>query len=86
MAGLMMASNYPSWLTPTPTDGSYPNFYFRVLGAVDNTFDLFGIINLLDHIMPAPYEPVFAVTIRNLTPTAMAGIGMTGLMMAGRID
>lgn len=86
MAGLMMASNYPAWLTPAPTDGSYPNFFYRVLGEVDDTFDLFGILNLLDHIMPAPYEPVLAVTIRNLTPTAMAGIGMSGLMMAGRED
>ena len=86
MAGLMQASDYPSWLVSPPTDGTYPNFYFRVLGEVDTTFDLFGIINLLDHIMPAPYEPVFAVTILNLTPTAMAGIGMTGLMMAGRED
>lgn len=86
MAGLMMASSYPAWLTPTPTDGSYPNFYYQVLGAVDNTFDLYGIENLLDHIMSAPYEPVYNVTIRNLTPTAMAGIGMCGLMMAGRED
>ena len=86
MAGLMMASNYPSWLVSPPVDGTYPIFYFRVLGAVDYTWDLFGIQNLLDHIMPGPYEPVFAVTIRNLTPTAMAGIGMSGLMMAGRED
>lgn len=84
MAGLMMASSYPAWLTPAPTDGSYPNFYYQVLGEVDNTWDLYGIENLLDHIMPAPYEPVYNVTIRNLTPTAMAGIGMSGLMMAGR--
>ncbi len=86
MAGLMMASNYPSWITSPSVTGEYPNFFYRVLGEVDNTFDLFGILNLLDHIMPAPYEPVLAVTIRNLTPTAMAGIGMSGLMMAGRED
>lgn len=86
MVGLMMVSNYPAWLTPTPTDGSYPNFFYRVLGEVDNTFDLFGILNLLDHIMPAPYEPVLAVTIRNLTPTGMVGIGMVGLMMVGRSE
>ena len=84
MAGLMMASSYPSWLTPTPTDGSYPNFYFRVIGEVDFVSDLNRIANLLDKIMPVPYEPVFSVTIRNLTPSAMAGLGMSGLMMAGR--
>ena len=86
MAGLMMASSYPYWLVSPPTDGTYPNFYFQVLGETDSTFDLFGIQNLLDHIMPAPYEAVYSVTIRNLTPTAMAGIGMSGLMMAGRED
>ena len=86
MAGLMMASDYPVWLVSPPTDGTYPNFFYQVLGEVDNTWDLFGILNLLDHIMPAPYEPVLSVTIRNLTPTAMAGIGMCGLMMAGRED
>lgn len=84
MAGLMMASSYPSWLTPTPADGSYPNFYYRVLGEVDYVSDLTRIQNLLDKIMPVPYEPVYAVTIRNLTPSAMAGLGMSGLMMAGR--
>lgn len=84
MAGLMMASSYPSWLVPTPTDGSYPNFYFRVIGEVDFVSDLTRIQNLLDKIMPVPYEPVYAVTIRNLTPSAMAGLGMAGLMMAGR--
>jgi len=84
MAGLMMASNYPSWLVPTPTDGSYPNFYFQVIGEVDEVSDLNRITNLLDKIMPVPYEPVFSVTIRNLTPSAMAGLGMSGLMMAGR--
>jgi len=84
MAGLMMASNYPVWLVPTPTDGSYPNFYFRVVGEVDFVSDLNRIQNLLDKIMPVPYEPVYAVTILNLTPSAMAGLGMSGLMMAGR--
>ena len=82
--GLMMVSDYPSWLPVPPVDGGYPNFYFQVLGEVDDTFDLFGIQNLLDHIMPAPYEAVFSVTIRNLTPTGMVGIAMTGLAMVGR--
>lgn len=86
MVGLMMVYDYPAWIAVPPTDGTYPNFYYRVLGEVDDTFDLNGIKNLLDRIMPAPYEPVFAVTIRNLTPTAQVGIGMVGLMMVGRED
>jgi uncharacterized protein YmfQ (DUF2313 family) len=84
MAGLMMASDYPSWIVSPPTGGEYPNFYFRVIGTVDYVSDLTRISNLLSRIMPVPYEPVFAVTILNLTPSAMAGLGMAGLMMAGR--
>jgi hypothetical protein len=84
MVGLMMVSSYPSWLVPTPTDGSYPNFYFRVIGEVDDVSDLTRIQNLLDKSMPVPYEPVYAVTIRNLTPSGMVGLGMVGLMMVGR--
>jgi hypothetical protein len=84
VVGLMMVSDYPSWLAVPPVDGTYPNFYYQVFGEVANTFDLLGITNLLDHIMPAPYEPVFSVTIRNLTPTGMVGITMTGLAMVGR--
>ena len=84
MAGVMMAMSYPSWLPSPLADGEYPNFYYRVIGEVDYAYDLYSLKNLLDHIMPAPYEPVFAVTVRNLTPTSMAGIGMAGLMMAGR--
>lgn len=86
MVGLMMVYDYPTWITSPPTDGTYPNFYYRVLGEVDDTYDLNGIKNLLSRIMPAPYEPVFAVTIRNLTPTGQVGIGMVGLMMVGRED
>lgn len=86
MAGQMMASSYPAWLTPVPTDGSSPVFYYRVLGEVDDTSDLERIQNLLDKIMPVPYEPYFSVTILNLTQTAQAGLGMAGYMMAGRED
>lgn len=84
MAGLMMASDYPSWIPVPPSGGEYPNFYYRVIGTVDFVSDLTRINNLLSRIMPVPYEPVFAVTILNLTPSAMAGLGMAGLMMAGR--
>ena len=84
MAGLMMASNYPSWVTGvTPPD--YPTYFYRVIGTIDLVSDLIRLENVLDRIMPLAFEPVFAVTINNLTPTAEAGLGMSGLMMAGRI-
>lgn len=84
MAGLMMATDYPSWVTGvSPPD--YPTFYYRVTGHVDYVTDLTKLENLLSRLMPLPFEPVFAVEISNLTPTAEAGLGMSGLMMAGRI-
>lgn len=84
MVGLMQVTNYPSWLPVIPSGGEYPNFYFRVVGEVDDVSDLTRITNLLSKIMPVPYEPVFAVTIRNLTPSGMVGLGMVGLMQVGR--
>lgn len=84
MVGLMQVTDYPSWLAIPPSGGEYPNFYFRVIGEVDEVGDLTRIQNLLDKIMPVPYEAVFAVTIRNLTPVGAVGLGMVGLMMVGR--
>ena len=84
MVGLMQVTDYPSWLPSPLSGGEYPNFYFRVIGDVDEVGDLTRIQNLLDKIMPVPYEAVFAVTIRNLAPVGVVGLGMTGLMMVGR--
>jgi uncharacterized protein YmfQ (DUF2313 family) len=84
MAGLMMASSYPSWLTSPPTDGSYPVYYYRVVGEVDDVSDLHNVYNLLDRIAPLTHEPVFSVTIRNQTATGEAGLAMAGLAQAGR--
>jgi hypothetical protein len=84
MVGLMVVTDYPSWIVIPPTGGEYPNFYYRVIGEVDFVTDLERISNILSKIMPVPYEPVFAVTIRNLTPSGMVGLGMVGLMMVGR--
>lgn len=83
-AGVMFATSYPSWLTPTPTDGSWPWAYYRVVGEVNIVPDLARLLGLLDRIAPAEMEPVLAVDIRSLTETAQAGLGMTGLMEAGR--
>ena len=86
MVGLMTVTDYPSWYpVPIPV-GADPNFYYRVIGEVDQVTDLNGIQNLLSRIMPVPYEPIFAVTIRSLTPRADVGLGMVGLMMVGRIE
>lgn len=80
----MFATSYPSWLTPTPTDGSWPWAYYRVVGEVQDTTDLNRILGLLDRIAPAEMEPVLSITVLNLTPAAEAGLGMAGLMEAGR--
>jgi len=77
MVGLMMVTDFP-------ISGADPWFLYTVRGEVDSVSDLDRIKNFLDKIMPVPYEPVFAVTIRNLTPSGMVGLGMVGLMMVGR--
>lgn len=84
MVGLMQVTNYPSWMPSPIPGGADPNFYYLVTGEVDQVDDLNGIQNLLSRIMPVPYEPIFSVTIRSLTPRADVGLGMVGLMMVGR--
>jgi hypothetical protein len=83
-AGRMEARSYPSWLTPVPTDGSFPSAYYRVIGEVPDVSDLSRLLGLLGRIAPAEMEPVLAITVLNLTPAAEAGLGMSGLMEAGR--
>ena len=84
-AGVMFSASYPSWLTPTPTDGTWPWAYYRVIGEVNIVPDLTRLLGLLDRIAPAEMVPVLAVDVRSLTETAQAGLGMCGLMEAGRI-
>ena len=84
MVGQMQVTDYPSWLSPAPTDGSYPFAYYRVIGEVPDTSDLNRILGLLDRIAPAEMEPVLDITVTNLTPTAEAGLGMVGLAQVGR--
>lgn len=84
MAGDMQATSYPSWLASEPVDGSYAVHFFRVLGEVKDIVELRRLTGLLDRIAPAHLEPVYQITILTQTPTAQAGIGMAGLMQAGR--
>jgi uncharacterized protein YmfQ (DUF2313 family) len=84
MAGLMMATDYPSWYPELIPGADDPHFYFRVTGAVNTTADLYGLLNILSRIAPAPFEPILDVTIRSLTSTAASGLAMCGLMEAGR--
>lgn len=84
MVGHMQTQSYPSWLTPPPTDGSFPVHYYQVKGEVDDAVDLKGLENLLSRIAPLTHEPVWQITIRNQTATSEAGLGMAGLAQAGR--
>ena len=84
MVGLTMVTDYPSWLTPAPTDGSTPCFYYRVVGEVDTVRNLQELTNILDRIMPLHMEPVFSVTVRQTTDTGQCGIAITGLAEVGK--
>ena len=85
-AGRAMAQDYPSWyLADAQRDGSYPSAYYRVTGEVDSAAARSSLLSLLNRIGPAEMEPVIGgLTIRNQTATAQAGLGMSGLMKAGR--
>lgn len=82
--GKIQATDYPSWLTSPPTDGTYPYAYYRLIGEVPDVSDLNRLLGLMDRIAPAEMEPVLAVDIINITETAEVGLGMVGLMEVGR--
>ena len=84
MVGHMQTQGYPSWLTPPPTDGSFPVHHYQAVGEVDDAVDLRGLQNLLERIAPLTHEPVFQITIRNQTSTSEVGLGMVGLAEVGR--
>ena len=84
MVGDMQVQGYPSWLSVTPTDGSSPVHYYRVIGEVDDISDLYGLKNLLNRIAPLTHEPVYEITIRNQTATSEVGLAMVGLAQVGR--
>lgn len=84
MVGDMQVQGYPLWLLVTPTDGSFPIYYYRVIGEVDDISDLYGLKNLLTRIAPLTHEPVFEITIKNQTSTSEVGLAMAGLAQVGR--
>lgn len=84
MVGLTMVTDYPSWLTSPPTDGSTPCFYYLVTGEVETVRNLQELKNILDRIMPLHMEPVFVVTVRQTTDTGMCGLAITGLAEVGK--
>lgn len=66
------------------TEGNFIWAYFGVDGEVQSITDLLRLTGLIDRIAPAEMEPVYTVTIINTTPAGEAGLGMAGLMQAGR--
>ena len=83
MAGRMQAVDYPSWYTPSGA-GEYPLHYFYVSGAVEDIAQLTRLEGLLDRIKPAHMHAVYSVTNLSASGTGQAGLGMAGIMEAGR--
>jgi uncharacterized protein YmfQ (DUF2313 family) len=83
-AGRAMATGYPSWIPLEGQDGSYPVFYYRVIGEVQTPYDLKGVRNILDRIAIAEQEPVFEITVLGITDTGRAGLAVAGLAEAGK--
>ena len=83
MAGRMQAIDYPSWYTPSGA-GEYPVHNFYVTGTVDDIQQLLRLAGLLDRIKPAHMHEVYNVTNLSTSGTGQAGLGMAGIMEAGR--
>ena len=85
VAGLMVASDYPSWVpTEELDDGEWHVMYYQVRGQVDTILDLTALQDILDRIAPAYLEPVFNVDVLSITDTAQAGLGVSGLARSGK--
>lgn len=61
--GRAETQDYPSWISPRPTDGRETVGYYRVTGTVDSAGDIDAIQLLLDRIAPAEMEPVYDVSV-----------------------
>jgi uncharacterized protein YmfQ (DUF2313 family) len=85
MAGKMQATNYPPWYLVDTSTGAYPVHFFLVRGEVLDIQELKRLEGFLDRVKPAHMEIVWEVNILSLDPTGQAGIGMAGLMEAGRV-
>jgi hypothetical protein len=84
MTGQMMTTDYQSWVPPAAQDGTYPVYYYRVVGTVSTPYDLKGIQNILDRIAPLTHIAVYDVTVLGVTDTGMVGLGVTGLAEVGK--
>jgi len=84
MVGQMQTTNYQSWIPVSAQDGTYPVYYYRVVGEVSTPYDLNGIQNILDRIAPLTHIAVFDVTVLGITDTAQVGLGVTGLAEVGK--
>jgi uncharacterized protein YmfQ (DUF2313 family) len=82
--GQIMTTDYQSWVPPAAQDGTYPVYYYRVVGTVSTPYDLKGIQNILDRIAPLTHIAVYDVTVLGITDTGMVGLGVTGLMEVGK--
>jgi len=83
MAGLMMATNYPSWVPLEYQDGTFPWYIFRVVGEVDGQTQFIQLQDIIARIAPARLLPVYQ-DIELFVDVMMAGVGEAGRGMAGR--
>jgi len=83
MVGQIQTTNYPSWIPLSAQDGSYPVYYFKVLGSVENVTQYLILQDLIKRYAPLTHIPVY-INISFNIDSGVVGIGQTGISQVGR--
>ena len=83
MVGQLQTENYPSWIPLINQDGSFPMYFYKVLGTVSSVKEYLILQDLLKRYAPLTHQPIF-VNIQFNYISGMVGVGQTGIMEVGR--
>ena len=83
MVGQLQTENYPSWIPLINQDGSFPMYFYKILGTVSSVKEYLILQDLLKRYAPLTHQPIF-VNIQFNYISGMVGVGQTGIMEVGR--
>ena len=83
MVGQLQTEYYPSWIPLINQDGSFPMYFYKVLGTVSSVKEYLILQDLLKRYAPLTHQPIF-VNIQFNYISGMVGVGQTGIMEVGR--
>ena len=81
--GQLQTQNYPSWIPLINQDGSFPMYFYKILGTVSSVKEYLILQDLLKRYAPLTHQPIF-VNIQFNYISGMVGVGQTGIMEVGR--